>query len=59
MTIKTKHCPIDISLTCRQVGDTVYPLKQDLYADAVVVIVIVNVIIVIFIVALTLIIGMC
>ena len=44
-----KHCPIDISSTRRQVGDTVYPLKQDLHADAVVIIVIVVVIVFIFI----------
>ena len=42
-----KHCPIDISLTCRQVDDTVYPFKQDLYADTVVIIAIVIVILII------------
>ena len=52
MTIKTKHCPIYISSTRRQVGDTVYPFKQDLHADAVVIIVIVIVIIIIFIVVI-------
>ena len=59
MTIKTKHCPIDISSTGRQVVDTVYPFKQDLHADAVVIIAIVTVIIIFFIVTLTLIIGRC
>ena len=57
MTIKTKHCPIDISSTRRQVGDIVYPFKQDLYADAVVIIVIIVVIIIIFIVIIIVIIG--
>ena len=55
MTIKTKHCPIDISLTCRQVGDTVYSLKQDLYADTVVIIAIV----IVFIIIVIIILGMC
>ena len=45
MTIKTKHCPIDISPTCRQVGDTVYPLKQDLHSGAVVIIIFIVIII--------------
>ena len=44
---KIKHCPIDISSTHRQVGDTVYPLKQDLHDDAVVIIAIVIVILII------------
>ena len=42
-----KHCPIDISSTCRQVGDTVYSLKQDLDADTVVIITTVIVIVII------------
>ena len=54
-----KHCPIDISSTCRQVGDTVYLFKQDLNSDIVVIIAIVIVIIIIFFVVLTLILGMC
>ena len=45
-----KHCPIDISSTHRQVGDTVYPLKQDLYAGAVFAIIIFIVIIIFFVV---------